>query len=67
MPLFVGDEVDYSAPYITVEGGELVTKYPTREHEAEPLTWLVPLFAVAVIAMWLYLRGRRRKKAARAE
>lgn len=29
---FAGDEVDYSAPYITVENGELVTRYPVREH-----------------------------------
>ena len=28
-----GDEVDYSAPYLVVEDGELVTKYPAREHE----------------------------------
>lgn len=27
-----GDEVDYSAPYITLENGELVTKYPPKEH-----------------------------------
>lgn len=29
-----GDEVDYSAPYLTVENGELVTKYPAAEHAA---------------------------------
>jgi len=28
-----GDEVDYSAPYLVVEDGELVTKYPAREHD----------------------------------
>lgn len=28
----LGDEVDYSAPYLTVENGELVTKYPAKEH-----------------------------------
>ncbi len=28
-----GDEVDYSAPYLVVENGELVTKYPARNHE----------------------------------
>ena len=28
-----GDEVDYSAPYLVVEDGELVTKYPAKEHE----------------------------------
>ncbi len=27
-----GDEVDYSAPYLVVEDGELVTKYPAKEH-----------------------------------
>ncbi len=31
-----GDEVDYSAPYLVVENGELVTKYPAKEHEGEP-------------------------------
>ena len=30
--LYAGDELDYSAPYVTVENGELVTKYPAREH-----------------------------------
>ena len=29
---YAGDEVDYSAPYITVENGKLVTRYPTKEH-----------------------------------
>lgn len=29
-----GDDVDYSAPYVTLENGELVTKYPAREHVA---------------------------------
>ena len=41
MPLVVsaGDDVDYSAPYLIVEGGELVTKYPAREHDgASPET-----------------------------
>jgi hypothetical protein len=28
-----GDEVDYSAPYITLENGELVTKYPAKQHD----------------------------------
>ncbi len=27
-----GDEVDYLAPYLVVEDGELVTKYPAKEH-----------------------------------
>lgn len=27
-----GDEVDYSAPYLVVENGELVTKYPAKQH-----------------------------------
>ena len=30
--VYAGDEVDYSAPYITVENGELVTRYPAKEH-----------------------------------
>lgn len=28
-----GDEVDYSAPYIVVENGELVTRYPAVQHD----------------------------------
>ncbi len=32
-----GDEVDYSAPYLVVENGELVTKYPARDHEGASL------------------------------
>lgn len=28
-----GDEVDYSAPYMVVEDGELVTKYPAKDHD----------------------------------
>jgi len=28
-----GDDVDYSAPYLVVENGELVTKYPALEHQ----------------------------------
>lgn len=31
-----GDEVDYSAPYVTLENGELVTRYPTKEHTELP-------------------------------
>ncbi len=27
-----GDEVDYTAPYLVLEDGELVTKYPAKEH-----------------------------------
>lgn len=27
-----GDEVDYSAPYLTLENGQLVTKYPAKQH-----------------------------------
>ena len=32
-----GDEVDYSAPYLVVENGELVTKYPANDHEGASL------------------------------
>lgn len=27
------DEIDYSAPYVTLENGVLVTRYPIREHD----------------------------------
>ena len=30
--VYAGDELDYSAPYITVENGELITRYPAKEH-----------------------------------
>ncbi len=30
--VYAGDEIDYSAPYVTVENGELVTRYPAKEH-----------------------------------
>jgi hypothetical protein len=33
--VYASDEVDYSAPYLTVENGELVTRYPAREHAAD--------------------------------
>lgn len=33
MPAQAGDEVDYSAPYLVVENGELVTKYPDKQHQ----------------------------------
>lgn len=32
LPVLAGDEVDYSAPYLTLEDGKLVTKYPLKEH-----------------------------------
>jgi hypothetical protein len=31
--VFAGDEVDYSAPYLVVEDGKLVTRYPGQEHQ----------------------------------
>lgn len=31
-PAWAGDEVDYSAPYLTLEDGKLVTKYPAKPH-----------------------------------
>jgi hypothetical protein len=34
-PAHAGDEVDYSAPYVVVENGELVTKYPAKEHKVD--------------------------------
>ncbi len=33
--VYAGDEVDYSAPYITVENGELITRYPVKEHATD--------------------------------
>lgn len=30
--VYAGDETDYSAPYLTVENGELVTRFPAKEH-----------------------------------
>ena len=30
--VYGGDEVDYLAPYLTIENGELVTRYPAKEH-----------------------------------
>ncbi len=35
--VYAGDEVDYSAPYLTVENGELVTRYPAKEHAADDI------------------------------
>ncbi len=35
--VYAGDEVDYSAPYITVENGELVTRYPAKEHAPDEI------------------------------
>ncbi len=57
-----GDEVDYSAPYITVENGELVTRYPAREHISEdrdPRLLAGLLVAMAVIAIVAAVRRRR--------
>ena len=34
-PARAGDDVDYSAPYVTVENGELVTKYPNKTHKSD--------------------------------
>ena len=33
--VMAGDEVDYSAPYMTLENGKLVTKYPDKKHQAD--------------------------------
>jgi hypothetical protein len=69
--VYAGDEVDYSAPYLTVENGELVTRYPAKEHAAddapvevdvdnEPILWLVwGLLAVIVVAAGLRRRQHR--------
>jgi len=67
---FAGDEVDYSAPYLTLENGELVTKYPAKEHDPNvpqpqtavadtaepgaPTPWGIVL-VVAMIALAVFL------------
>lgn len=69
-----GDEVDYSAPYLVVEDGKLVTKYPAKEHEGESSAadesesidqqdgiascWTVIVGAIAVLIV-VALRRRR--------
>lgn len=61
-----GDEVDYSAPYLVVENGELVTRYPAKSHEpdldkpvegtpaeathAGTRSWIIPAVLIAAIA-----------------
>ena len=35
--VYAGDEVDYAAPYLTVENGELVTRYPAKEHAPDDI------------------------------
>jgi len=57
--LYIGDQVDYSAPYLTVENGELVTKYPTNEHAPAALVWIAPLAVIAVLFAAVLLRRRR--------
>ncbi len=36
--VYAGDEVDYSAPYLTVENGRLVTRYPAKEHAPDDVS-----------------------------
>jgi hypothetical protein len=79
-PLLVsaGDDVDYSAPYLVVEDGELVTKYPAQEHDGVSTDTDVPagvdtennwriagavMLAVAA-AFFMLRRGRRRTEKA---
>jgi len=57
--LYVGDQVDYSAPYLTVENGELVTKYPTNEHAPAAWVWITPLLVIVVLIAAALLRRRR--------
>jgi hypothetical protein len=75
-----GDEVDYSAPYLTLENGQLVTKYPAKEHVPgeEPvqatteITEAVssegrpqwPIVAVTALVIISVLLLRRRNRAA---
>jgi lysozyme family protein len=34
-PGSASDEVDYSAPYLTLEDGKLVTRYPAKQHDPQ--------------------------------
>ena len=77
VPLLVsaGDDVDYSAPYLVVEDGELVTKYPAGEHdgasadndspaaEADTRNYLgiAGAVVIAVVAALLMIRRERQR------
>lgn len=47
LPALAGDDVNYSAPYMTVEDGELVTKYPAKEHAGDAPATAIEAPAVA--------------------
>ena len=49
LPAYAGDDVDYSAPYLVVEDGELVTRYPAREHEATDARTAAPTDATVAV------------------
>lgn len=71
-----GDEVDYDAPYLVVENGQLVTRYPPKAHapggpaaaaeqaaaddRGSPGAWLGLLPGVALV-LALLVRARRRR------
>ena len=65
-----GDEVDYSAPYLVVEDGELVTKYPTKEHEGDSAQqqdgfgeyWAIGAVAITAVIVLLFLLKRRQRQ-----
>ena len=80
-PARAGDEVDYSAPYVTVENGELVTRYPAKEHDEskagketaalpgdEPmrLPFVASVIVVAAFGIAVLVVARRRAFAWRA-
>jgi hypothetical protein len=48
-----GDEVNYSAPYLVVENGELLTKYPAREHTGTEEKDLAPAESRTPAKWWL--------------
>jgi hypothetical protein len=69
------DEVDYSAPYVTVENGVLVTKYPDLEHGGEAslegasfspepavVAAMSAVIGSLVIAAFMMARRSRRKR-----
>lgn len=65
-----GDEVDYSAPYMVLEDGELVTKYPAKEHEGGTPQqqdsvadfWIIVAAAIVMLIVFVLRRQRKRRQ-----
>ena len=60
-----GDEVDYSAPYLVVEDGKLVTKYPGQEHQGDSPqqqdSVVAAVIAVVILLLLVFARRTRRQ------